>query len=802
MFPRGAKTNSSGQPGSTVATLADVAAFLLAVSALLGWGLGSDVLRSFLPGATPMFPITAVAVLASSIASLVGRNRTSKRQSRIGGVLAVAVLVIGVAVLIEYLFGINLGVDRMLFRQTLEQHAAWGSGRIAPNSAFNFVLIGTALLLFANGRNKSTRTAELLTTAAAVIALFGLCGYLYGVPHLYRLSHFTAMSLPTSAAFFLICMSLLAPHVATRQSFGILLGAVLLLSVVSVNTVASLSAARNLIEKNSWVEHTQTVNTELDATLVALLNMETGERGYLYTGDEQYLQPYELGKPELEGRLGNLAELIADNPVQQQMLEQLRTAAARALDFFGKAIALESAGDHEAAKQLVLSGGGTARMEAVRRVLDRMKAEESRLLANRLAEAQRSEHYLLVTIPASHAFTAVLLIFAGLLVSRDLRKRIETAHRFRQLAEREHAAKKETEAAHRRTESVLSGISEMFMLLDHDWKIAYVNEQTVRVTGKSRQDLLGREYWKVFPETVGTIVEAAYRRSRLTRKPERFERFDTVLGRWFSVHLYPSPEALTIFAQDISDLKTAQEALLRAEKLSAVGRMASTVAHEINNPLEAVTNLIWIAKNDPMASESVRKHLGLADEELRRVAHIAKQTLGFYRDASQPRSVKMRDIMESVLALYASRIAGKQISVRTEYDNCDVFAYAGELRQLFANLCGNAIDAVQPHGTMSVKVSLSRDWRDSSQPGIRVVIGDDGCGIPTEHLKSLFEPFFTTKQATGTGLGLWVAKQIAEKHGGWIRVRSGIKSNQHYTVFSVFLPLRDEASLQEFAAAS
>ena len=799
MFQSGTRSIQTGRRERAVAKLATAAALILATAALLGWVLNDDLLRTLVRGTAPMLPVTAAGVLASSIAWLLA-GRASKWRSGLAYAFALAVVIAGVVVIFEYLSGINLGIDRVLFPRLLKGHPAWNGGRIAPNTALNFILVGTALLLFVKGQ--SLRIAELLTVAAGVIAVFALCGYGYGEPRLYMLSHFTPMSLPTSAAFLLLCVALLSPRVAQRQGFGILLGAVLLLAVVSVNTIASLDATKNLVERNNWVEHTRMATNGLDAVVVDLLNMETGERGYLYTGERRYLEPYELGKVELDRHLGQLAGLISDNPVQMRNLDRLTVSARGTTEFFQQAITLEAAGDHRGARQLVLTGRGRMKMDAVRSLLEQMKAAESNLLASRLDEARRSERYLLLTVPASHAFTALLVVLGGLLVSRDLRKRAETARKFRELAQREHAAKKESEAAHQRTESVLSGISEMFMLLDHDWKIAYVNEQAVRLTGRSRQDLLGQVYWKAFPEALGTIVEEAYRRSRVTRKPEAFERFDAGSGKWFNVHLYPSPGALTIFAQDITGLKAAQEALMRAEKLSAVGRMASAVAHEINNPLEAVTNLIWIARNDPSASESVRKRLGMADDELRRVAHITKQALGFYRDTSQPEKIKLSGIIDSVLGLYASRIANKQISVRTEYDNSEVFGYAGQLRQLFANLCANAIDAVQARGALFIRISRSHAWKESEQAGIRVTIADDGCGIPAEHLRNLFEPFFTTKESTGTGLGLWVAKQIAEKHGGRISVRSGMNTARHYTVFSVFLPLREELRPQEFAVAS
>ena len=337
------------------------------------------------------------------------------------------------------------------------------------------------------------------------------------------------------------------------------------------------------------------------------------------------------------------------------------------------------------------------------------------------------------------------------------------------------------------------------MLLDRNWNILYVNEQAVRLTGKPRPELIGAQVWTIFPELVGTKAEKAYRRAMKTQSFEVIELFDSARRKWFSLHLYPSAESLTVFGQDITGLKDAQNALIRSEKLVAVGRMASSVAHEINNPLEAVTNLVWIARQDPTVSDAVKKNLATADEELRRVAHITKQTLGFYRDGVLPVSVPMAEILRSVLGLYSSRIAGKQITLRTHYDDSMIFGYAGELRQLFSNLLANSIDAVPASGKLAVKVSRSGAWRGSERHGVRVTIGDNGCGIPAENLDSVFEPFFTTKQVTGIGLGLWVARQVVEKHGGQIRVRSS--TGRHYTVISVFLPERGEFQPEEMAAA-
>lgn len=667
----------------------------IAIVSLVGWTVRIPTFTTVLPGAPPMYPLTAVGLLACSLAWILIRNTPGKVRLTVAGVLGFFVLVLGIAALCESLFNVRVGIDQALFLKTWQHPADPNAGRIAPNTAFDFVLLGAAFLLLIKRAEKAARIAQALVVAAGIVALFGALGYAYLEPHLYRISHYTAMSFPTSIALLLMCTALLASPIAPRQGSGIWLGVVVLTAVVTINAVTSFLATENLIEKNNLVEHSEVVSTELDATLVTLLSAEASERGYLYTGQQQYLEPLRIGKPEVAGHLSRLASLTADNPAQQQNVVRLRSAVQDALSFFEQAIALEAVGEHEAAKQLVLTGAGKTKMDAVHAILDAMNAEEAQLLAIRSTEAKHSERYLLLTIPISHVFMALLVILAGVLVRRDLRKRVEITRRFRGLAERKHIA--------------------------------------------------------------------------------------------------------------LLELRKAQDALVRAEKLSAVGRMASTVAHEINNPLEAVTNLIWIAKSDPTINEDLRKYLVRADEELRRVAHITRQTLGFYRDSSQKEDVRVREVLESVLGLYASRMNGKHISVRTRYEDCYVYGYAGELRQLFSNLCANAIDAVPAHGFLAVKESRSCDWGGTNKPGVRVTIADNGCGIDAEHLGSLFEPFFTTKEATGTGLGLWVTKQIAEKHGGRIAVRSSSDPQRHYTVFSVFLPIGeggDTAKLEEGSFAN
>jgi PAS domain S-box-containing protein len=235
---------------------------------------------------------------------------------------------------------------------------------------------------------------------------------------------------------------------------------------------------------------------------------------------------------------------------------------------------------------------------------------------------------------------------------------------------------------------------------------------------------------------------------------------------------------------DVTEKKAAEAALLRSAKLASVGRMAATVAHEINNPLEMVTNCIYLSASDPNLSPGVKEHLATAERELRRVAHIANRTLGFYRETAKPAVVDIRTLVDEVVELYDPKFTRKDIRLKIEHNGhrAGTVAIAGEIRQVISNLMTNAIDASQPKGM--VRVRTSRVMLNGCGY-TRITVADAGAGISTANQSRIFEPFFTTKKAVGTGLGLWVSSEIVQKHQGRIRLRSVEGKG---SVFSVFLP--------------
>jgi signal transduction histidine kinase len=243
-----------------------------------------------------------------------------------------------------------------------------------------------------------------------------------------------------------------------------------------------------------------------------------------------------------------------------------------------------------------------------------------------------------------------------------------------------------------------------------------------------------------------------------------------------------------LIGTDNSARKQAEEALLRSEMLASAGRMAASIAHEINNPLEAMMNTLYLVRSTPDLPDQARLYLDIADGELMRIAHITRQTLGFYREFSAATSNSACDLVNSVVDLLKSKI---QASGATVIQQCEdplhILGIAGELRQILANLLANSLDAVGHNCRIIIRAATSLD-PITGRPRIRISVSDCGHGITNATAKQMFDPFFTTKGTVGTGLGLWVCKQLVDKNGGSIRVRSRTHGLKHGTTFSITLP--------------
>lgn len=245
---------------------------------------------------------------------------------------------------------------------------------------------------------------------------------------------------------------------------------------------------------------------------------------------------------------------------------------------------------------------------------------------------------------------------------------------------------------------------------------------------------------------------------------------------------------------DVTPRRHAEEAMLRAEKLAVAGRLAASVAHEINNPLEAVSNLLFLITLTDTA-EDAQQHAQAALDQLMRVSMITQQTLKFHRQSGPPTTTRLSEVVENVQSLFHARLAASQITVEIRVQGeQEITCMPGEAQQIFANLVGNAIEAMPRGGRLTVRLRPSADWRDGKTPGMRVTFADSGTGVNRATMRRMFEPFFTTKVETGTGLGLWVVAQLVERHCGHVRVWSRQRAGASGTAFTVFLPLSEPAA--------
>ena len=357
-------------------------------------------------------------------------------------------------------------------------------------------------------------------------------------------------------------------------------------------------------------------------------------------------------------------------------------------------------------------------------------------------------------------------------------------------------SRKDAEQALRRLAAIVESSDDAIIGKDLNGIVTSWNLGAAKIFGYSAKEMIGQPITAIIPPE---LQEDEKKILATIGRGERVEHFETVRltkgDERINVSLTVSPvrdEAGRVIgaaktARDITQQKKTEQALRTTEKLASVGRLAATVAHEINNPLEAVTNLVYLAKGSPSLSD-VREHLNAVEEELNRISHITKQTLGFYRETIAPSPVRVGEMLNPLISVLGRRARNKGVEIRPEIrQDPEIYAVAGEIRQLIANLLSNSIDAVDSGGLIRIRIDANT-LNDQPSSGTRITIADTGRGIPPSVRSKLFEPFFTTKNDVGTGLGLWVCTNIVRRHHGSIRVKSSATAGRSWTVFSVFLP--------------
>jgi signal transduction histidine kinase len=323
-----------------------------------------------------------------------------------------------------------------------------------------------------------------------------------------------------------------------------------------------------------------------------------------------------------------------------------------------------------------------------------------------------------------------------------------------------------------------------------------------------RRDLLGMTVLEAVPEAEGQGFIGLLNEVYLTGKP--------YVGRGTPLQLSESPtrpagiryldfvyqprrdadgtiSGIIVLGVDVTESKKAEQSLMQSEKLAVVGRLASSIAHEMNNPLESVTNLLFLAQQTA-SNPDTKQYLSMAEVELRRVSAITNQTLRFYRQTTRPRPATAHELVEATVPLFQGRLVNSQVKLeQRDRTRQPILCFDGEIRQVLSNLIGNAIDAMSgTGGRLLVRSRDATDWR-SGRRGVVLTVADTGPGMSRATIGRIFEPFFTTKGISGTGLGLWISKEIVDRHKGRMRVRSNDSDGRSGTVFTLFLPCDGEA---------
>ncbi len=571
---------------------------------------------------------------------------------------------------------------------------------------------------------------------------------------------------------------------AERQKQGSLsltVGVFIILAVLLVNAVVSYLNIRQLVFNNGAVRHTFQVISELDLTLSLLKDVETGQRGYLIAHDPAYLEPYNRASSEVSTHIDRLAALTTDNAVLLQRVPQLRRLATERIQIAKQNIDLEKTGKHAEALASVISKAGKSKMDDARDLIGQMRDDEEHLMRERTANSQQSLRRTVVTFVVA-TLTAVLFVLIYYLVARrELWRSLKAAQAIQERESWLH--------------TTLRSIGDAVIATDRKGVVKFLNGVAEKLTGFSSLEAVGRPISEVFPivneitkKSVENPVEKVLQcglvvglanQTVLRRRDGKETPIEDSAAPIMDDH--KNIAGVVLVFRDVTQQRLAQDSARKSEKLAATGRLAATIAHEINNPLEAITNLLFLARAAD-SLEQARQYMSSADQELARVAHITRQTLGFVRAAAAASETRISILLEEVLMVYIGRIHARHINVIKDFArDVPITAVRSDLVQVFSNLISNALDAMSLGGTLNLTVNA----RDG---GVEFQIQDSGSGITPANQQRMFDAFFTTKNDVGTGLGLWVVKDLLEKFGGTIQVESSTEPPNHGTRFILFIP--------------
>lgn len=524
-----------------------------------------------------------------------------------------------------------------------------------------------------------------------------------------------------------------------------------------------------------------------------ILDQETGMRGYVLSNDPVMLAPYTEGMEPIQHGFARLRALLAGDQEQLARLDTLTSRYQTWLTRAKRMVAKDPALIHNAR----ISQQNKNMMDGIRTSAhDMLRAEESEggVFLKEAPYIQKSD------------FISVLLaaLVIGLAVAMFTRQRLRTVSRsYDATVDELEQNTRETHESRQRFKTTLESIGDGVIACDVSGRVQFLNAVAVGLTGWSASDANGRPLSEVFHivnESTREPAENPVEKVRRLKKVVGLANHTMLISRQGKEYLVDDSAApivdtegkmtgIVLVFHDVTEQRRTEAALISGEKLAVAGRLAASIAHEIHNPLDSVSNLLFLLRDEESPGKRI-EYLQMAQQELGRTMQISRTMLSLYRESKAPVSVDLKDLIEGVLLLLERRIATAQIEVKTEFDHpCMVEGFPAELRQVLTNVLVNAVEAAGPGGHMRVRLQATpaEEFRGA---GAMIEVSDSGAGIRDGDAQRLFRPFFTTKGEQGTGLGLWVSMGIVQKHGGMIRLQNCGEDLYKGACASIYLPAK------------
>ncbi len=556
------------------------------------------------------------------------------------------------------------------------------------------------------------------------------------------------------------------------------------------------------------IERTDRLIVDTQALLRLIVDQETGLRGYQITEDSRFLQPFQQAQQPIDALFSELPARIEDPVLARQVLE-LHASYEEWLRDFAQPIAT-SVFSPERYSEDPLNLTGKLRMDHIRSLSDDMLRREDDLSMQRSAGARAQ-------VRSTVLVTVVFALIIGVILSLQTYDSLSLVSKtYQHSLDDLRGERDQLFQSREKLQTTLNSIGDGVITCDAEGCVDLMNPVAQELCGWSQEEAFGKPLEAVFnivnEDTRKTVENPVAKVKRLNRIVG-LANHTTLISRDGTERNIDDSGApirnehgvligIVLVFRDITQQRKSEAALLATQKLAIAGRLSATIAHEIHNPLDSISNLLYLLQQEPHDDEAGR-YLNLAQQEVARVPQISRSMLSLYRESKSPVSVEMKELLEGILLLIEPRLAARRITAFRDLPvPITVQGFPAELRQVFTNLITNAKQAAQVGGCIRISLSpglaspptsersLETGAREEAIQGAVVEIRDDGLGIPPNVLSRLFQPFFTTKGEDGTGLGLWVSRGIIQKHGGTITIESRTEGEEHGTTVCVFLPAK------------